>query len=456
MKTLVYTSLLGMVCMIAEMLNLRKLILPIAIAGLVVIFGLNAWSWDLNQSFYHNMVVVDNFSVAFSGLILLWGIFIVLMSGSFYKNEAAKISDYLAISVFTLCGAIAMVSFGNLAMFFLGLEVLSISLYVLAGSKRKELRSNEAAMKYFLMGSFASGVLLFGIALIYGETGSFDIQQISNYTASQTPSVLFFVGAGMILIAMLFKVSAAPFHFWSPDVYEGAPTLTTTTMITIVKIAAFASFYRLFSSAFIYAMPNFAWVMSGVAALTMVIGNFSALQQDSFKRMLAFSGIAHAGYLMLAIVSLYAKTDNALFYYSLAYGASSIPAFVILMIVYANTGTEKLDGFNGLGQRKPMLALALTIAMLSMAGIPPFAGFFAKYYMFSEAVKAGHIFLVVLAVLTSVVSVYYYFKVIVAMYTKTSTHSEFHVNPAYWLVIALCTLVTVLVGVFPSFFANLL
>lgn len=456
MKTLVYTSVLGLLCMLAEMLNLRRFILPLVITGLVAIFGLNIFYWGTNQSFYHNMVVIDNFSVAFSGLLILLSILIVILSGNFYKNEESKISDYLAIIIFTLCGALALVSFGNLAMFFLGLEVLSISLYILAGSKRKDIKSNEAAMKYFLMGSFASGVLLFGIALIYGETGSFDIQGIYNYTASVAPSPLYFIGAGMILIAMLFKVSAAPFHFWAPDVYEGSPTLTTTIMATIGKIAAFAAFYRLFSSSFILSFPTYAWVLSAVTALTIIIGNFSALNQDSFKRTLAFSGISHAGYMMLAIISLYGKTDNALFYYSFAYGVSSIAAFAIAIIVAANIGSEKFEAFNGLGKRKPFLAAALTISMLSMAGIPPFAGFFGKYYIFSEAIKAGHLWLVVLAVLNSIVGVYYYFKVILAMYTKESTDVGFTVKPAYGFVIAVCILLTILVGVFPSMLANLL
>lgn len=456
MKTLVYTSVLGLVCMLAEMFNLRRFILPIAVIGLSVIFGLNFMSWGVNEGFYHNMVMIDNYSVGFTGLLILLGLFILILSGNFYKNEESKISDYLAIIIFTLCGAIAMVSFGNMAMFFLGLEVLSISLYILAGSKRKELRSNEAAMKYFLMGSFASGVLLFGIALIYGETGSFDLANISNYVASAPPSPLFFIGAGMILIAMLFKVSAAPFHFWAPDVYEGSPTLTTAMMATIAKIAAFAAFYRLFSSSLVLSFPTYAWILSAVTALTIVVGNFSALNQDSFKRMLAFSGISHAGYMMLAIISLYGKTDNALFYYSFAYGISSMAAFAIAITVAVNVGSEKFEAFNGLGKAKPLLSVALTISMLSMAGIPPFAGFFGKYYIFSEAIRTQHLGLVVFAVINSVVGVYYYMKVILAMYTKEPNEVVFKVKPAYGFVIAVCIILTILAGIFPSVIANLL
>lgn len=456
MKTLLYTSLLGIACMLAEMLNLRRLITPLASVGLLVIAVLALTQWDSNEIAHNNMLIADNFSLAFSALILVAASFIIALSGHFYKNEQNKISDYTAITVFVAAGAVAMVSFGNLAMFLLGLEVLSVSLYVLAGGKRKQIKSGEAAMKYFLMGSFASGMLLFGIALIYGETASFDLQVIASHIESYQPSVLTNAGVALILVALLFKVSAAPFHFWAPDVYEGAPTLTTALMATISKVAAFAAFYRLFSACFIPVYPVFAWVFTVVAILTLVIGNLSALQQDSFKRMLAFSGISHAGYMLLAILSLYGKTDNALFFYAFAYTFASIAAFSIAIVVSENTGSEKIEAFNGLGKSKPMMAAALTIAMLSMAGIPPLAGFFAKYFMFSEAIKNGHLLLTLVAVIASVVSVYYYFKVIVAMYTTSSEGKHiFQLKPVYATVLLVSVALTIAAGLFPSVLANL-
>ncbi|HWB64282.1 MAG TPA: NADH-quinone oxidoreductase subunit N [Chitinophagales bacterium] len=457
MKTLVYTSALGLICMLAEMLNLRKWVLPICVAGLAVILALNfGTGWGVNQGFYQNMILVDNYSVAFSGLLIMLGILILILSGNFYKNEQSKLSDYLAILIFTLCGGIALVSFGNLVMFFLGLEVLSISLYILAGSKRKDIRSNEAGMKYFLMGSFASGILLFGIALIYGETGTFDVYEIARLKAQVMPGAMFYIGAGMIMMALFFKVSAAPFHFWAPDVYEGSPTLITLTMATLAKIAAFGAFYRLFSTCFLPAMQTYAWVFSAVTALTLAIGNFTALQQDSFKRLLAFSGISHAGYLMMAILSVYGNSANALFYYALAYGLTSVAAFAIAIVVASNAQSEKIDAFNGLGKTKPWLAGALTLAMLSMAGIPPFAGFFGKYYVFTEAVKTGHVYITIFAVVNSIVAVYYYFKVVLAMYTKEPAEVAFTVKPSYTFVIGVCVLLILLIGIFPSAFASLL
>lgn len=459
MKTLIYTSGLGIVCMLAEMLNLRKGVVPLAVVGLLAIFGVTVLDIDLisiNASTFNNMLVNDSFGTAFSALLLFLGALLITLSTSFYSNEEGKIADYIAIIIFTIAGAIGLSTFGNMAMLFMGLEVMSISLYILAGSRKRDIRSNEAAMKYFLMGSFASGVLLFGIALIYGETASFDLQAIANYVAANDTTIMFKVGVGMLLVAMLFKVSAVPFHFWAPDVYEGSPMLITALMSTVAKIAAFAAFYRLFTTCFLVAIPTYAWVLSAVAALTITVGNFTALNQDSFKRLLAFSGISHAGYLMLGIVSMYGKTDNAIFYYAVAYGISSVAAFAIAITVAKNVGNEKIEAFNGLGKSKPFLAAALTIAILSMAGIPPFAGFFGKYYIFSEAIKTGHLWLTIIAVLNSIVGVYYYFKVILAMYTKESSESVISVSLAYSIVIILCTILTILIGIYPSGLANLL
>jgi len=456
MKTLEYTSALGLLCMVAEMLNLRKFVWPLCVVGLLAIFGSNLMGWNLNTSYYHNMVVIDNFSVAFSGLLILLALFILILSSGFYKNEESKISDYLAIIIFTLCGALALVSFGNMAMFFLGVEVLSISLYILAGSRKKDVRSNEAGMKYFLMGSFASGLLLFGIALIYGETGSFDLVEIAKMKAMAPPSVLFYIGAGLIMISLFFKVSAVPFHFWAPDVYDGSPTLITLMMATVAKIAAFAAFYRIFSVCLISSVPLYALIFAVVTALTIGVGNFTALNQDSFKRMLAFSGISHAGYLMMGILSLTGKPTNAIFYYALAYGLSSVVAFAIAIVVAGNSGSDKIEAFNGLAKRKPFVAAALTVAMLSMGGIPPFAGFFAKYYIFTEAIKNGHLWITIWAVINSIVSIYYYFKVILAMYTKDSEEVVFNIKPAYSFVIIVCVALIIIIGLLPSFFANLL
>ncbi|MFN8276083.1 MAG: NADH-quinone oxidoreductase subunit N [Chitinophagales bacterium] len=455
MKALTYTSFLGLLCLVLELFNLRKMVVSLVLGALAVIFYLNLSEWNTNTAYYHNMLKADNFSVAFTGLLLVIGFGLTALSGAFFKQEESKLADYVAIIVFTLCGAIAMVSFANMAMLFIGIEVLSISLYILAGSKRRDVRSNEAAMKYFLMGSFASGILLFGITLIYGVTGSFDLAQIASYAAANGANHLFLLGMVMILIAMLFKVSAAPFHFWAPDVYEGSPMLITAMMATLAKVAAMAALYRLFSMCFTGQFPVIAALVGGVAAITMLVGNLSALNQESFKRMLAFSGIAHAGYMLLAIVTLDKNTPDALFFYATAYALTSIGAFSVAAVVARISGTEKIEGFNGFGKKSPLLAGTLTLLMLSMAGIPPFAGFFAKYYVFLDAIRNGHVALVLVAVLTSIISIYFYLKVIIAMWVREGIDHAPAIEWPYKVAAVISLLLVIALGISPDILAGL-
>ncbi len=458
MNTLIYTSVLGFICMIAEILNMRKVIIPIVLLGLAAIFGLTVMEWGQTNSYLNDMLRVDNFSIAFSSLAILVTGLVVALSFDYYKNEYTHISDYTAITIFILVGGLALLSFWNMSMLFLGIEILSISLYVMAGSRKKDMRSNEAGLKYFLMGSFASGFLLFGIALIYGVTGSFSLAAIGQYVDTATSiSPLFYVGMLMLLVAILFKVSAAPFHFWSPDVYEGSPALTTTLMATLVKVAMFGAFYRLFSVAFGSVLDYTDWLIAGVAALTMFVGNLTALQQLNVKRILAFSGIAHAGYLLLGILSIRGNAESALFYYSVAYVLSTIAAFAVAIPVFKAADTEVVSGFNGLGKRKPFMAALLTMALLSLAGIPPFAGFLAKYYIFSEAMANGFFALLIIAVINSIIGVYYYFKLILAMYAQPADETtHFHFPWVYVAVAVVCIVLVLLLGVYPGPVINLL
>jgi NADH-quinone oxidoreductase subunit N len=456
MKALTYTSFLGIACLVLEIFDLRKIAVPLALVALAVIFGQNLTEWNTNQSYYHDMLRADNFALAFTGLLIIITFLLICMSADFFRAEESKLADYISIIIFTLCGAIAMVSFANMTMFFIGLEVLSISLYVLAGTKRRDIRSNEAAMKYFLMGSFASGILLFGITLVYGASGSFNLGEIASYAANNKPDAIFQVGVVLMLVAMFFKISAVPFHFWAPDVYEGSPTLITTMMATLSKVAALAAFYRLFSLCFVGSYPVIAWILSIVAALTMLVGNLTALNQDSFKRMLAYSGIAHAGYMLLAIVTLYHNSPNSLFFYATAYSFATLGAFAIAMVVIKNMKSEKIEAFNGLGKKNPLLAFTLTVLMLSMAGIPPMAGFFGKYYVFLDAIRNQHLALVLVAVITSVISVYFYFKVILAMWTKDSDGAIFNTDLPYTFVSLVCLFASLILGIYPTLISSLL
>ncbi len=456
MKTLTYTSFLGIFCLVAELLNLRKLLIPLVVLGLIVIAGLTYTELHMESaSYFYDMLRTDDFSVSFSILLILITALILTLGSKFYSEEPSKLSDYVALIVFALCGGIAMVSFSNMAMFFIGIEVLSISFYILAGTNKRDVRSNEAAMKYFLMGAFASGILLMGITLIYGASGSFNLGEIAGYAASESVDAIFYIGIILILIGLLFKVSAAPFHFWAPDVYEGSPMLITALMSTLGKVASFAAFYRLFIVCFVGSYDTYGWVLSVVIALTMVIGNFSALRQDSFKRILAFSGVTNAGFMLMAISSIYGKMEGPLFFYGMSYSLATIGAFAIALYVSSVTKSEKVEAFSGLAHKRPLLAALLIFSMLSIAGIPPFAGFFAKYFLFSEALRSGHFWLVLFAIVNSIISVYYYFKVILALFTKSEQAFDEQPSPLYVVVSVITVIILVIAGVAPGLFMPL-
>lgn len=457
MYTLIYTCCLGLLCLAVEILNLRKLLVPMILAGLAGIFVVNFMDWQdvgpiiIGGMDMAHMMQVDSFTVSFNAILISAGALVFALSADYYKNEQQHISDYLAILVFILCGAIVLTSFSSLVMMFLGIEIVSISLYIMAGSRKFDLRSNEAGFKYFLMGAFASAVLLFGIALVYGAAGSFELSKISAFAASSgMENPMFLVGALLMVMALFFKVAAVPFHFWSPDVYEGSPSLVTMVMATLVKVTFFAAFYRLMAGGFLGIDAFTSDILVLVAGATMIVGNLIALSQQNFKRLLAYSGISHAGYMLLAILSLKTNSSSALLFYGASYMLATIGAFAIAIPVFNTAGKETVDAFDGLGRKKPFLAAMLTMSMLSLAGIPPLAGFLGKYYIFSEAIKNGYVVLTVIAVLASIVGVYYYFKVILAMYTKEGDETEVKLSPLYTIVMIICVGLSLLLGVWPG------
>lgn len=462
MYTLIYTCCLGLLCLVGEVLNLRKLLIPVILLGLAAIFAVNCMEWtDLSPVVIGgldmtHMMRVDNFSIAFSGLSIFTAALIFAMCGDFYKTEQQHLSDYLAILLFVLTGSLVLFSYNNMAMLFLGIEIVSISLYIMAGSRKLDVRSNEAGFKYFLMGSFASAILLFGITLIYGASGSFRLDEIATYAANGTDSTLFQIGSLMVICGLLFKVAAVPFHFWSPDVYEGSPSLVTVMMSTLVKVAFFAAFYRLMANGLAGIHGYTSDILVLVAALTLILGNLIALSQNNFKRLLAYSGISHAGYMLLAILSVKNDASSALLYYGAAYVLATIGAFAVAIPVFNARNNENIEAFNGLAKKNPVQAAMLTICMLSLAGIPPMAGFLGKYYLFSEAINNGFVFVTIIAVLASIVGVYYYFKVILAMYTKDTMESEIKMPFLYSVVMIVCVLLSILLGVWPGAFTNLL
>jgi NADH-quinone oxidoreductase subunit N len=456
MYTLIAIAGLGILCLIAEIFNLRKAIIPVTIIGLIGTLSLTAADFGVTRSYYNNMIITDSYSAAYSSLFILLAIFLVALSSNFHKEHKAKISDFIAIKLFLLTGAIAMVSFGNLAMFFLGIEILSISLYVLAASQPKDLKSNEAGMKYFLMGAFASGFILFGIALVYGATGSFDTRTIYGtlLEGGNVPQ-WFFIGVVMLSVGLLFKVAAVPFHFWAPDVYQGSPALTTATMSTLAKIAAMAAFFKLMISINRTVPGSYITIISIISILSMTVGNLTALVQTNVKRMLAFSGVSHAGFMLMVFFNP-RFTAGTLLYYTAAYSLAGIAAFAVVLAVCGSKGDEEVYKFNGLGKKNPLMAGILTCALLSMAGIPIFSGFFAKFFLFNQVISSGHIAIVIIAIVNSIISVGYYFKLILAMYTKDDISEKEAIPVAYTIVAVLSIVLNIALGLFPSYVVGII
>lgn len=455
MNTLIAIIGLGVLCLLFEIFNLRKAIVPITIIGLLGVLGLTISEMNTPDSFYNNMIVVGKFSGAFSSLFIVLTIFLVALGHNFYEHKQSKISDFIAIKIFLLAGAVAMVSFGNLAMFFLGIEVLSIALYILAASDRLSLKSNEAGMKYFLMGSFASGIVLFGICLIYGAMGSFDVTEISELSQSAELPIWFPIGIVLLTIGMLFKVAAVPFHFWAPDVYEGSPALTTALMSTLAKVVAIATLFKLLSVMNADVSESFQLVVVIISMASMTVGNIMALRQVNVKRMLAFSGISHAGFMLMTLLSL-STAAGSLLYYTSAYALAGIAAFSVVLYVCKNRDNEDIVNFHGLGKTNPLLAVILTAALLSMAGIPIFAGFFAKLVLFSDTIKAGYLTLVIVAVINSIISVGYYFKLILAMFTKDANETRTGTPVIIYAVAVIAIVLNIALGLFPSVVLDLI
>jgi NADH-quinone oxidoreductase subunit N len=465
MYPIILLSVLGVVTLFLGFSKSKNILLPSTLLFLIVAFASNFLDWNQGPLLYfYDMLRVDNLTLSFNAIVLLSAFMIVAISGGFQDNADSEPAEYYGLMLFSLVGAIMMIGFEHLIMLFIGVEILSVAMYVLTGSNKRNLRSNEAALKYFLMGAFATGFMLFGITLLYGATGSFGLAQIQGYASNipaGTQPYLLYAGLLLLLIGMLFKVSAAPFHFWTPDVYEGAPTIFTTFMSTIVKTAGFAALFRLLSHSFT-GIYSFWWlVIAVIAVLTLLVGNIGATSQNSFKRMLAYSGISHAGYLLIALTSLSKPSANAIIFYSLAYSLSTICAFGVLMLVskektVEGQPNERYEAFNGLAKNNPLLAFILTVSMLSLAGIPLTAGFWGKFFVFTSAAERGIIWITVIAVLMSTVGIYYYFRVIISSYLKEGDLIKIRVAPFYQVILLLATFLTILFGLAPGIFEALI
>lgn len=409
-------------------------------------------TWGQGGSGFFGQVWGDAFS-SFFNLIFLAAALLVVLSGADYLNRnGIHHGEYYSLLLLAVMGMSFMASGGDLLIIFLGIEAMSIALYVLAGFHRNRPRSNEAALKYLLLGAFSTGFLLYGIAMVYGQIGTTNLIEFSNYLASSEAPLRGYMGIGvaLLLVGLAFKAAAVPFHFWSPDVYDGAPTPVTALMSTASKAAAFAVVLRVFY------LPDYPLSLSwentlwGLAVLTMTVGNLSALAQTGIKRMLAYSSIAHAGYMLVGVVAMNELGAAGILYYLGAYLFMNVGAFTIAWLVNHRGGGEyRISDYAQLGYRSPTLAILMSIVLLSLTGIPPLAGFFGKLYVFSAAVQAGYVWLVVIAVLNNAVSVYYYLRVIVVMYMKEEEGlREVERAPSVAFTAAVCAILIILLGVF--------
>ena len=423
----------GIAAMIAEAFTAPGERMPIAPLGLIGLTGAAlavAALWDHNATSF-GVVAADNFGLFVTGILVVVGVLSLAISAPAIDREGLPRGEYYALMLFALAGMILMATATDLLVIFLALEVLSIGVYVLTGIRRDSAVSTEAAFKYFLLGAFASAFFLYGIAFTYGVTGSTRLDRVGSVIAAQalSPSPMQLLALGMLLVGFAFKVSAVPFHMWTPDAYEGAPSAVTGFMSTGVKAAAFAAFVRVFLSAFEPLSGSWGAVLQPIAALTMIVGTVVGVAQTNVKRMLAYSSIAHGGYLLLALISggIPGAGDiakSAVLFYLLTYAISNIGAFgVIVLLEDHDRANDRVSDYAGLWNDHPALAALMSIFLLSLGGFPPMAGFIAKWYVFSAAIKAGYTWLAIIGVLTSVVSVFFYLRIVVMMYMTPSGES---------------------------------
>lgn len=448
MNAIILISILGILSMMSEFIGLKKFIYPIILLSLVGVLGYNICSFWGNPELHYGMLNHDNYSVAFGSLLITITLFWFLLSRESYSAGEFNAGDHYALILFSTVGGLLLVSFTNMSTLFLGVEILSIPLYILAGSRKKDIRSVEASIKYFILGSFATGIMLLGIALIYGATGSFDLATIKTLVSNQP---LFYVGITLLSIAFAFKISAVPFHFWVPDVYGGAPTFITAFMSTFVKVAAFGAFYHLLDSIFTQIPLYLSYMFIGLSALTILVGNLAASYQNNVKRLLAFSGVSQAGYMLMVFPILTTGAKSSLFIYLAGYAVANLIAIYVVHSIEKVKGEATIENFGGLAKSNPFLSFIMALSLISLAGIPPAAGFFGKFYLFTEVIKAGNIYLVLIAILGSLISVYYYFKTIISMYSSTeNTEAATFEFGFAKIILVLMSILVVLIGLFPD------
>jgi NADH-quinone oxidoreductase subunit N len=397
------------------------------------------------------MFALDSFSIFFKLLFVAVVAMVTLLSDDFLAEARYSNWEYYSLLAFALTGMMFMASGMSLITIYIGLELLSLSSYILAGYYKREEKSTEAAMKYFVLGAVSSGILLYGISLIYGVCGSMNLLDIANAMSTLITNDALMFGIMLLGAGLCFKIAAAPFHVWTPDVYEGSPTPVTAFLSTASKAAAFAVFARIFYVALHDFSLDWSNVLGVIAALSMIVGNLAAITQNNVKRMLAYSSIAHAGYALLGIISLSETGLNGILLYTFVYVFANLGIWATVLMMRRHTyAGEQVDDFDGLARRAPFWAFAMVVFLLSLGGIPPTAGFLGKYFLFAAAVQAGFGWLAIIAVLMSAVSMFYYLRLVVAMYLREGKEAEVAITMPLKVVAAVCLAVTLVLGIVPT------
>lgn len=445
-----------------------KAVAPITAVGLVggiaAIFIFNFYNTGI---FFSSSFVVENFSNFFRVFILIATLIVVGLSVGYVKDSVyikRNLGEFYFLILMVSVGAMLMSAAGDLIMLFISLELVSIPTYILAGYEKMNEKSNEAALKYFILGILASAILVYGFSMIYGATGEINLAAVSKAVTEGSMlqnNYLLIIGVVMSLIGFGFKVAAAPFHFWAPDTYEGAPTIITVLITTIAKIAAFAGLIRLLYVG-ISDFKNSLWVILFIIAMSLlsaILGNLMALPQKNFKRLMAYSSISHAGYMLIGFAAASISAQWAVMIYLMAYVTMNLGAFAVAMLVERSRKSEAISAFAGIGYTNPFISICMIIFMISMVGLPPFAGFIGKLFIFQAGVASNLTWLVIIGALTSVISLFYYVNIIKQMYfTKyegDASQAVLKTPKLYYIIIAACALFTILMVVIPSIFINL-
>jgi len=429
----------------------------LTLAGGIAAFCFAIRLWGAKADLFNALYVVDDFGTFLKYIFLAILLLVSLISLAYTRREEIVAGEYYSLLLFAVFGMMVMVSSNSFVTIFIGLEVMSLSIYILCGLLKGSLRAIESSLKYFLLGSFGTAFFLYGIALIYASAGTIDIQAVRAVAIGKQlgGSAIFLTGMALLIVGFGFKIASVPFHMWTPDVYEGAPTSVTVFMATGVKAAAFGAFLRVFYTAFYPLITEWSPVLWFMAVLTMCVGNITALLQNNMKRLLAYSSIAHAGYILIAFVTGDRLLSSSVLYYLLAYTFTNLGAFtVVILLGRKGEEHEDIDSYAGLAARHPFIALCMTIFLLSLTGIPPLAGFAGKFYLFSDAIKGQYYWLAVIGMLNSAVAAYYYLRVLMYMYFKEPIKDlgKVDMSPAYVVVMLVSVGALLYLGIFPRGF----